>query len=246
MPPTLEGIEASLATTETWIRWLALFAAVFTFSAAGAGVRLWLLQGQARPLRENARRAAEERIASLHARIADANKASSEAAARAAEANRAAAEANEKAEKERLARVKIEERMAPRRLTREQQKRISESLKRYAGQKLNVFAYNSSPEAMSIANEVIAALTGSGAGWVLSVSAGQEGSGRAVPGMLLEVKATATQTDSAAARALVEALSREGLAVAGPARPWEGASALMGSINEDPTANIKLTIGHKP
>lgn len=84
-----------------------MFAAIFTFSAAGSGVRLWLLQRSARPLREDAKHAAEERIAALRERIASAE-------ARAAEANRAAAEANEKAEQERLARVKLEARLAPR------------------------------------------------------------------------------------------------------------------------------------
>ena len=133
-PPTLESIEASLASTETWVRWLALLAAMFTISAAGAGVRLWLLQRTARPLREKARLAAEERIASLHQRVAEANKAASEAAARAAEANKSAAEANEKAEKERLARVKIEARMAPRRLSSEQHRSLVARLNPFAGE----------------------------------------------------------------------------------------------------------------
>jgi hypothetical protein len=161
-----------------------------------------------------------------------------------AELNKAAAVANEKAEQERLARVKIEQKMAPRHLSPAQQKRLSESLKRYAGQKLNVFVYATSLEAVTFGNELIAALGPQGAGWILSVSRGQEGVGRAVPGMLVELRPYAMDPDPAVARALVAALSHEGFSVGGPDPLQE--PAMMGMLNQDPSATIKLTIGNKP
>jgi len=162
---------------------------------------------------------------------------------RIAEAQQRAAEANQKAEEERLARLKIEEKLAPRHMTADQQQAIAGKLKAFAGQKLNVFVYASDQEVVRFANSLIPALQS--AGWVLSVSAGQEGAARAVPGMLVEFRDGASAKDLAAGRALVEALSRERFGVSGPAEMYRGASGLMGSINEDPTAALKLIVGHK-
>jgi len=235
----IDVLEKSIRWSETWVVVFGVIVAVGIVGEVAFGLHTFFLNKRFR----NEQKAEEQRSREEIARLTSETEKARHAAA---DAQAQAARANETAEHERLERVKIEQRLAPRHVSAAQQKQISDSLKRYAGQKLNVFVYNSSPEAVSIANEVIAALDKHGAGWALSVSTGQEGSGRAVPGMLVELKPVATKADSAAAHALVEALSHEGLAVAGPRPIWMGASGAIGSINEDPTANIKLTIGQKP
>src|SRR4051794_13191755 len=119
MAPSLENLEASIATTETCIRWLALLAAIFTFSAAAAGVRLWLLQGDVKPLRDEAKLASEARISDLHLQIAAAQK--------------SAAEANEKAEKEKLERISIAVRLADRHVSAKLREAMVSELRQYAG-----------------------------------------------------------------------------------------------------------------
>lgn len=149
MSPTLESLESSISSAETWVRWAAVLAAICTAGAAGGGVRLWLLQRAARPLREAAKRASEERLAALKeetARLTNDSRSKevqieglkTETAAwsaRIAEAEARAAAANEMAERERLARVKLEARLGPRRLTPDQQRSLASGLKPFVGER---------------------------------------------------------------------------------------------------------------
>jgi hypothetical protein len=156
----------------------------------------------------------------------------------------AAAEANQKAEEERLARVKIEEKLAPRHLAPEQMARVTAHLKRFAGQRINVFAFTTDQETVGIANQIIAALQA--AKWQLSISAGQEASGRSVPGALVEVKKDASEMDVAAAKALVKVLGDERLPIAGPEPPFQGGQAFMGNVSIDHSLKVMLLINRKP
>lgn len=80
-----------------------------------------------------------------------------------AKANENAAEANRIAEEERLARVKIEERFSPRRLAKEQQLRIIEKLRPFAGQQFS-FAVYPDPESIDLMRVLESILKS--AGWI--------------------------------------------------------------------------------
>lgn len=239
MPPTLESIEASLASTETWTRGFALLAALFTVSAALAGVRLALLQSKARPMRAVAKLAAEERIATLQGQIAEANRA-------AAEANKAAALANEKAERERLARAEIEKALAPRSLSSLQVSHLADDLRRFQGQKVQVVLAPNDPEVVMLWNQLHTALGAeTGAGLAMNVLVGQEG-GRAIEGILVEFDQASSKVIESSAHALVEALRAQGLEVLGPLRSQFGALSVMATGGtRDPGAQLKVSIGRK-
>lgn len=96
---------------------------------------MWLLQRAARPLREAAKRASEERISTLNEETARLTAAAKGFESQIAEAKARAAEAEEKAEAERLARAKIEARMAPRRLSLEQVRALVAGLRQFAGER---------------------------------------------------------------------------------------------------------------
>ncbi len=136
---------------------------------------------------------------------------------------------------------------APRALSAEQQSSVANTLRPFAGQKLNVFVFTTESEIVSIGNQIVA-VPGrpNGAGWALSVSTGQMAANRVLTGMLVEVMPSATEVDLAAARALVSALAHERLGVGGPQAIWTGAEGLTGSINEDPTAKIRMIIARRP
>ena len=178
------------------------------------------------------------------AQIAHAGARAEEAKEGAAKAEERAAEANKKAEEERLARVKIEEKLAPRRLAVEQQRQIAGCLQRFAGQRVNLFAYTGDQEVIGIANDIIAALRGpQGASWIVSIISGQE-AGRGVAGILVEIRPDADGASRLAAASLVSSLRAERLSVSGPqALVWMPG---MGVGQEDPNAPIRITIGRKP
>jgi hypothetical protein len=68
------------------------------------------------------------------------------------------AELNLKAEQERLARVEIEERIQPRRLSIEQQKAITEALRRFKGSIRPIVVGSSDAESLGLAKQIIAVL----------------------------------------------------------------------------------------
>ena len=140
--------------------------------------------------------------------------------------------------------LELQERNKPRILNAKQQQEIADRLRLYSAQKLNLFAYSGENEIVGITNSIIMALGKNGAGWSVSVFTGNE-NGRAIAGVLVEVKNTATMTDRKAASALVAALKTENLEVNGP-EPANTNIAQLGTGNSDPTAQIIITIGKKP
>jgi hypothetical protein len=101
---------------------------------------------------------AEATVALAKASVRDAVAKLATADARIAEAQRGAAEANRAAESERLERQRLEVLVAPRRLTRDQQKKIADRLKGFSGHSVTVSTYSNDGESIAIATEIIAAL----------------------------------------------------------------------------------------
>jgi len=162
---------------------------------------------------------------------------------RAANAEREAARLNKVAEDERLARLKIEEKMAPRHLTPDQQRAIAAKLRRFAGQRIDLFVHSGDTEIEGIANDIFAAL-GNGAGWV--ISSVFERPDRTIPGILVEIRgANAAARDAAVA--LVSAINDERIFVAGP-QPTESIErhTVVRGDGSHMNAPIVITIGKKP
>jgi hypothetical protein len=155
------------------------------------------------------------------------------------------ARAQKEAEEERIARLKLEEKIAPRRLSVEQQARIAEKLRFYAGQRINVLIYRGDVEAWVVADQIKAALGGEhGAGWIVNSATVTEWN-RAFSGMLVETTVKADAKGLAAASALVSVLAAEKIVLSGPS---PALAALKGEAFGvlDPQANIQLVIGNKP
>ncbi|UVT19644.1 MAG: hypothetical protein H8K03_17915 [Nitrospira sp.] len=112
---------------------------------------------------------ARERTAKVEERVATAYKAAKDAEAQArkfesviATANARAEEAKQIAEQERLERVKLEAQVAPRRLDREQEKTIINSLSRFRGRSVAVVSYSLDVEGGVLAMQIISILRGAG------------------------------------------------------------------------------------
>jgi hypothetical protein len=197
---------------------------------------------------------ANERADEAEATVAAANAASHEAVARVvtaeariAEANARAAEANRVAEGERLARIKIEEKIANRHLTVEQQRTLAAKLKRFAGQRLNMFAFANDNEIIGIANDILGALNPpDGANWIVARTLGQE-CGLTVPGIGIEVQRGADLKSVQAAAALLKALTDERLS-ASYLQALPPGESRGGAYSGDPDdkAMIRIIIGKKP
>jgi hypothetical protein len=156
-----------------------------------------------------------------------------------------AAEANRIAEGERLARVKIEEKIAPRRLSAEQIRTVADKLRRFTGQRLNFFATAGDAEAIGIADDILKALNGpNSAGWFPTLSTGQYSS-LVGSGIVIELSSDADARAREAAVTLAEALRSERLAVLGP-QPPPNMQTMVGNINNDPQARIRLVVAKKP
>jgi hypothetical protein len=118
-------------------------------------------------------------------------------------------------------------------------------LRIFSAQKINLFAYTGEFEVASITRELIDALRApTGANWIIAVSSGTE-TGRAVHGILVEIKSNSDKQSHAAAAALVSILKEQSLEVYGPtSAPNTGARMSSGSF--DPDASITVTVGKKP
>jgi hypothetical protein len=187
--------------------------------------------------------------ANAEARAAQVGEGTAKALAQAAAANERAtsleveaAQQRERAAKAEHDLLELQQRMADRHLTPGQQKTIADKLRAFAGHSVNLFAYASDGEIIGISNDVGIALIS--AGWSLHAFMGQE-IGRAVRGILVEVKANADARSIEAANALVSTLASERLAVSGPF-PQQTNVNMMGSGDSDPKAQIIITIGKKP
>lgn len=177
MQPTIESIELALISWETWVRWTAIFAAAFTFCAAIGGIRLWLLQRDARPLRAAAKRADEERIATLHQLAASANE-------RAHALELKAAEQQERAAKAELELLAVKNELKPRLLSGESRKALVQAL-RAASPKgvIEIFHILGDDEGAAFGEQWRSALTE--AGWPPPESGA--GSGADPVGLFVEV-----------------------------------------------------------
>jgi hypothetical protein len=151
----------------------------------------------------------------------------------------------ERAAKAERALLELQERNKPRQISGEQARQIIAKLKEFSGLKVNLFAYAGDEEIVRIANQIILILRApNGAGWLLFSASGNE-LGRAVSGILVEIKTDADPQSQAAAVALVSALKGAGLECEGPEIAASIGIAGMTSGPIDPAAVIKITIGKK-
>jgi hypothetical protein len=211
----------------------------------------------------------DRKVAELNKEAGDARMAAGDAISEAGHANERASQANERAasnekeaaslrkeasrlgkraEDERLARVMIEEKIADRHLSIEQQRKIAAKLRRFAGTRLNLFAFsNGGDEVVKLGNELLRVLTGpNSAEWVVSPSLADE-PGLVVPGIGIEVQQNADPRSIEAANALLSALTDERLSVGVIPAPPPGEHGMRaGRLNEDPKAMIRIIIGKKP
>jgi hypothetical protein len=144
-----------------------------------------------------------------------------------------------------IERVGDKQRFGPRRLTPKQQENIAIKLKRFAGERIDVLAYQGDVEPWFIADQIAAALgKPPGAGWTVRFGRVKE-INRAFNGMLVETTPRANVEDKNAAKALVSALIKIHLSVAGPfpvpsGLAVEAYSSAINGINDEP---IHLTVG---
>ena len=170
-----------------------------------------------------------------------------QANARADEARCGAAEANEKAERERLERMKIEQRLAPRRLTANEQARITAKLAKLGPIRATVFEPKEDPEIRVFAFDIMGAL--SEAGW-RATTAMKFDWGRVVIGVAVEVNETngaADQRTWKVADALATALKAERVLTQGPMARSKGMWGFTSMHNgDDLDAPIQIIVGSKP
>jgi hypothetical protein len=175
--------------------------------------------------------------------LAGANARAEEAKAESAEANARAAEANKIAEGERLARVKIEERLAPRSITQKQIDGLSKRLKPYSGISIDILQIGESPEITNFRSLLENPLRAAGLNLFSSTAVG---SGSFI-GLSVGVLADASESDKAAASALLSALNAEGIAAlnAGVSKreDWPGFTMAPPGANKAP---IRMFVGSKP
>lgn len=172
---TVQGLESSVNRWNSVALWFIFATAIVAIGYFVVSYVASKKASQLKTAQDNLLRAKDEQlvfdlkekdvqIAEANAKAEDARKGTETAKTEAAKANAEAAKANEKAESERLARLKIEERLAPRFLTTEQQNELSEKLKKFAGQNLDIFAFGDTPEIIRITYLVNSALIS--AGWI--------------------------------------------------------------------------------
>jgi hypothetical protein len=155
------------------------------------------------------------------------------------------AELNLKAEQERLARVKIEKSLAPRHLTTEQGRRVSEKLRQFAGTRANFFIVTGDSETVDVANEIHAAMINEDAArWIVTVGSGHDSS-VITSGIIVELWPDFDSVTEAAAQCLTDALLAEDLDVVFYQRT-NLASAIFGQSRTDPAAKIRVVISKKP
>jgi len=127
------------------------------------------------------------------------------------------AEANEKAEHERLERLKIEERLAHRVISEEAQDRIAKELAGYATRypmrpRVTIFRSANESEAVNFTQQVVA--TFHKARW--NVIEPPDSANVVEMGILIGIKPLAHTDFWEQAHAVIEAFSREGIAIRGP------------------------------
>jgi hypothetical protein len=154
--------------------------------------------------------------------------------------------------------LELQEQQQPRHLDLAAQERIAAKLRRFAGQRSQLFVYSTGDtEPVGISNELIMILEppkdpkeraeylgpASAADWNLTIFTGQE-SGRAVRGIRVEVRTGSDATASLAAAALVSALVEEGVAASGP-HPFITHGPTIGRGSWDKESPIVITVGKK-
>jgi hypothetical protein len=204
--------------------WTGIAAVTFTAAAAVAGSFSWYFS----------HKLSDKKDSEFNSFRESSNTAISEAQARSAEANARAAEANKIAEEERLARVKIETRLAPRSLSQESRNSISQAVKQFAPQTFDILWYPDDQESLNFANQIFAALKD--AGWILNRSDSWLGFSLTL-GVVIEFIPAKSQEFGPAAKALAEALQKEGVAATVELQP---------GIEEKIADRIKIRVGKKP
>src|ERR1700687_114974 len=119
---------------------------------------------------------------------------------------------------------------------------VADKLRQFSGQRINLFEYSGDGEIAGIAKDIVEALRS--AGWVVSISSGLV-PGTGTSGILVEVTAPASPTSLLVAGALVESLRNERLTIEGPKKSTISPGGLF-SGEEDPNAQIRITVGKKP
>jgi hypothetical protein len=150
--------------------------------------------------------------------------------------------------------LNLEAKVAARHLPPEQKAEIARTLIGFAEQRFSIFAVSGDPEIIGIADDIAAALTRpNGADWALGAwASGPEPHGRAIAGVLVEVKKAADPRSLAAAKALVSALNSVHVATAGPSERNDSGNVFMGLQRRpgvpiiDQKIPITITIGRKP
>jgi hypothetical protein len=158
---------------------------------------------------------------------------------------REVAELNLRAEKEHHARVKLEEKLAPRSLSNEQRRAISDKLRPYSGTHINCLSLaERDGDVLGLGSDILTAIID--AGWMPFPSVGDDAS-ILNPGVIIEVNPQASASDVRSANELADALRAERVTTIGPRGPSPGAIFRMNSGGMyDPTANIRIVIARRP
>jgi hypothetical protein len=185
----------------------------------------------------------------------------------AGKANERARKAKERAQKLENENLKLRERLAPRHLMPEHQRLVANRLRRFSGQRVNMFSYAGDDEVAGITRDIRSALSGKhGAGWIITSATGQE-LDRAGLGVIVEIAPEVaaalsvptnipnTERDEArkvqkVAEDLVKVLCSVSIDVQGPTPgPVGNRTPSFSSLSrqafkgdEDPKAKIKITI----
>jgi hypothetical protein len=144
--------------------------------------------------------------------------------------------------------AEIENAVVWRQLSPDQATKIASSLRKYAGQKVNVFAYNGDLEAWAFANQIELALGGKdGAGWNVYF-ARIIWSRLTTTGILVETTEKATDRDRRVAKDLLNALNSQGLAAVSPAPQFASGEDRKDELVEGGPgdAAIWITVGIHP
>jgi hypothetical protein len=238
-------LEALLNGFEKWLIFFGVLVAIGVAGESIWGFRAWWNNRKLHAVAESVDNLRRLEITNIGKDTEKLRFAISESAERIALAEQHAAEANRIAEGERLARVKIEEKIAPRRLSAEQIRTVADKLRRFTGQRINFFATAGDAEAIGIADDILKALNGpNSAGWFPTLSAGQYSS-LVGSGIVIELSSDADARAREAAVTLADALRGERLAVLGPQLP-PNMQTMVGNINNDPQARIRLVVAKKP
>lgn len=252
----------TLRTLESLTFWFGAAAIVLSVLAALASGLTWYFRNS----RDTARDAASSLYkAESDARIAEASAAAGIADARAAEANlkaaeatalaesfrldiaqanKGAAEANAAAERERLERLKIQASLAPRVIPVAEGQAMSQTLKSFGPQSVQVVALSNVTEVAHFTQSVVHALQG--AGWTVAHAVVLGGSRIIVQGTVVLVRSDATGQAREAATSLVTELKRIGVGASFNPKPVDTMTrpgAMSGSIADQ--SPIHVMIGNK-